>query len=104
MNANFVLAEQPWRAQAACRGLDPAKWYPETGERNAEAKAICNGVPGVSGSCPVRAACLEFAIAGREDFGIWGGLSERERRRLAQQRFGAMPQRARAPRPKRKAS
>lgn len=97
MKVNFRIGEENWRDDAACRGLDPAKWYPHTGERNDVAKAICAG-------CPVRAECLEFAIAAREDFGIWGGMSERERRKLARNRYGPMPQRARPPRPKRQAS
>ena len=73
--------KQLWRQQAACRGLEPAVFYP-TGddEENAEvAKEVC-------GQCPVREACLEHALAVREKEGIWGGCTERERRRILRQR------------------
>jgi WhiB family redox-sensing transcriptional regulator len=66
-------AAPTWRDEAACKGMDTAIWYPEGGQRNDEAKAICDG-------CPVEAACLEAAVARREDFGVWGGRSEKERR------------------------
>jgi WhiB family redox-sensing transcriptional regulator len=68
-----------WRAQARCRGLDPEIFHPGEDDDPSEAKAICS-------ACPVREACLEYAIATREKFGVWGGLDERERRRLIRQR------------------
>ncbi|MEM7323501.1 MAG: WhiB family transcriptional regulator [Actinomycetota bacterium] len=64
-----------WYVDGACRGLDPDLFFPERGESTADAKAVCAG-------CVVRAECLEWALATRERFGIWGGTSERERRRL----------------------
>jgi WhiB family redox-sensing transcriptional regulator len=68
-----------WRQRAACRGLDPEIFYPASDEEAEEAKAIC-------ASCPVRQLCLEHALAFRERDGVWGGLTERERRRVLRQR------------------
>lgn len=62
-----------WRDQALCAQSDPEAWFPEAGERAGLAKAIC-------GTCPVQAPCLAYALARPEVRGIWGGLSERERR------------------------
>ena len=68
-----------WRIDAACRDLDTAIFFPETEEAAAAAKAVC-------ASCPVREACLEFALITRQDDGVWGGLTETERRRLRRRR------------------
>jgi WhiB family redox-sensing transcriptional regulator len=68
-----------WRKHASCRGIDPEVFYPATDEEAEEAKAIC-------ASCPVRQACLEHALAHREREGVWGGATERERRRILRQR------------------
>jgi WhiB family redox-sensing transcriptional regulator len=70
---------QTWRQHAACRGVDPDVFYPVTDEEADPAKAVC-------GLCPVATACLEFALATREKDGVWGGATERERRRLIRQR------------------
>ena len=67
--------ELSWQERALCAQTDPEAFYPETGGSTREAKRICSG-------CEVRAECREFALAENERFGIWGGLSERERRRL----------------------
>lgn len=64
-----------WRRDAACSHVDPELFYPEKGGSAAAAKRICEG-------CPVRAECLVWALERGERFGVWGGLSERERRRL----------------------
>jgi WhiB family redox-sensing transcriptional regulator len=66
-----------WQRRAACRrpGVDPDGFYPDKGGTTRPAKRICAG-------CPVKAECLAYALANDERFGIWGGLSERERRRL----------------------
>jgi WhiB family redox-sensing transcriptional regulator len=66
---------QSWQEQALCAETDPEAFFPEKGGSTREAKKICTG-------CEVRAECLEYALANDERFGIWGGLSERERRRL----------------------
>jgi WhiB family transcriptional regulator, redox-sensing transcriptional regulator len=63
----------------ACRGLDAGIFYPDTDEDVEVAKQVCQG-------CGVRAACLEFALASREKVGVWGGATERERRRILRQR------------------
>lgn len=64
-----------WQADALCAQTDPEAFFPEKGGSTREAKRICDG-------CEVRAQCLEYALANDERFGIWGGLSERERRKL----------------------
>jgi WhiB family transcriptional regulator, redox-sensing transcriptional regulator len=68
-----------WRQRAACRGVDPDIFYPVSEEDAEEAKAICE-------ACVVREACLEYALAHRERDGVWGGATERERRRMLRQR------------------
>lgn len=65
-------AAQDWRRKAKCPGSS-ANFFPERGESIKEAKAVC-------GTCEVRQECLEFAIRIKVAHGIWGGLSERERR------------------------
>ena len=67
--------ELGWQEQALCAQTDPEAFFPEKGGSTREAKRICVG-------CEVKAECLEYALASDERFGIWGGLSERERRRL----------------------
>jgi WhiB family redox-sensing transcriptional regulator len=67
--------EQSWQERALCAQTDPEAFFPEKGGSTREAKRICIG-------CEVRAECLEYALLHDERFGIWGGLSERERRRL----------------------
>ncbi len=80
--ATFVLIEgqgdteeQEWQERALCAQTDPEAFFPEKGGSTREAKRICSG-------CDVKAECLDYALAHDERFGIWGGLSERERRRL----------------------
>jgi WhiB family redox-sensing transcriptional regulator len=68
-----------WRQRAACRGVDPDVFYPATDEEAEEAKAVC-------AVCSVREACLEYALNNRERDGVWGGATERERRRMLRQR------------------
>ena len=67
--------EPGWQDRALCAQTDPEAFFPEKGGSTREAKKICTG-------CEVRAECLTYALANDERFGIWGGLSERERRRL----------------------
>lgn len=68
-----------WQDLANCLGVDPDLFFPERGASTREAKEVCKG-------CPVREDCLEYALMNGEKFGIWGGLSERERRRIRRQR------------------
>jgi len=67
-----------WQADSLCAQTDPEAFFPEKGGSTREAKKICS-------SCEVRAQCLEYALQNDERFGIWGGLSERERRKLRKQ-------------------
>ena len=71
----FGAVEQEWQDQALCAQTDPEAFFPEKGGSTREAKKVCVG-------CEVRSECLEYALANDERFGIWGGLSERERRKL----------------------
>ncbi|SDH82164.1 WhiB family transcriptional regulator [Agrococcus jejuensis] len=64
-----------WQVDALCAQTDPEAFFPEKGGSTRDAKRICEG-------CDVRAQCLDYALQNDERFGIWGGLSERERRRL----------------------
>ena len=73
------LHDVEWRKLGACRGLDASIFYPEDDEDAAVAKSVCAG-------CGVRVACLEHALASREKAGVWGGATERERRRIIRQR------------------
>ena len=77
--------DRSWQAQANCMGVDPDLFFPERGASTREAKEVCRG-------CVVREDCLEYALGSGEKFGIWGGMSERERRRLRRAR--AMERRA----------
>ena len=67
--------ELGWQERSLCAQTDPEAFFPEKGGSTREAKKVCVG-------CEVRAECLEYALANDERFGIWGGLSERERRKL----------------------
>ncbi|SEO48382.1 WhiB family transcriptional regulator [Trujillella endophytica] len=78
-DADADAGEEAWRLDALCAETDPEAFFPEKGGSTREAKRVCTG-------CTVRAECLEFALASDERFGIWGGLSERERRRVRLQR------------------
>ncbi len=71
----FEAVEDQWQERALCAQTDPEAFFPEKGGSTREAKRICLG-------CEVRDECLDYALAHDERFGIWGGLSERERRRL----------------------
>ena len=64
-----------WQERSLCAQTDPEAFFPEKGGSTREAKKVCIG-------CEVRSECLEYALANDERFGIWGGLSERERRKL----------------------
>ena len=71
--------DKSWQDYANCLGVDPDLFFPERGASTREAKEVCRG-------CVVREDCLEYALANGEKFGIWGGMSERERRRIRRQR------------------
>ncbi|MDQ1484195.1 MAG: WhiB family transcriptional regulator, redox-sensing transcriptional regulator [Actinomycetota bacterium] len=67
--------ELSWQERALCAQTDPEAFFPEKGGSTRDAKKVCVG-------CDVRAECLEYALEHDERFGIWGGLSERERRKF----------------------
>ncbi len=70
---------QVWRQHAACRGVSPQLFHPDADDDAEMAKAIC-------ARCPVRVTCLEHALTADEAFGVWGGTTERERRRILRRR------------------
>jgi len=65
-----------WQTEASCRGVDPETFFPATDEEAAAAIAICE-------TCPVRLACLAFSLERNERYGVWGGLTEKERAKLS---------------------
>jgi WhiB family redox-sensing transcriptional regulator len=71
-----ICAAEPWMADGLCAQVDPDCWFPEKGGSTAEAKRICLG-------CDIREQCLQYALDHDERFGVWGGYSERDRRKLA---------------------
>lgn len=79
MSLRETNQEPKWWDLGACRGLDSAMFYPED-EADAEpAKAVC-------ATCAVQVSCLEHALTIREKVGVWGGATERDRRRIIRQR------------------
>ena len=72
-------SELSWRQQGACNGLDPAVFFPDSEDAAEEAKCIC-------AECPVRVNCLEYALSTREKDGVWGGATDKERRRIIRHR------------------
>jgi len=79
-----AVAGEPgdWRDRALCAEVDPEIFFPDKGESAAPAKRVCM-------ACEVRPECLDYALKRREAHGIWGGLSERERRELAREKRAA---------------
>lgn len=64
-----------WQKQARCAEVDPVIFFPEKGEKTADAKRVCF-------SCEVRLECLQYSLDMNERFGIWGGLTELDRIKL----------------------
>jgi WhiB family redox-sensing transcriptional regulator len=73
------VQELKWWDLGACRGLDASVFYPDDDEGADVAKAVCN-------DCCVKEACLDHALSVREKAGVWGGATERDRRRMIRQR------------------
>lgn len=71
----MMMFDDPWRRYAECATADHNLFFPERGASTAQAKAMC-------GRCPVRIDCLEHSIFSGEQFGLWGGLAERNRRKV----------------------
>ena len=75
MTRNLQTGPRRWRDLALCAETDPEVFFPDKGQTGRDAKRIC-------AACPVTKPCLEFALAHGITWGIWGGLSGRERRQL----------------------
>jgi WhiB family redox-sensing transcriptional regulator len=74
-------AEHAWMLSSRCRQLDPSTFFPSDGIGVEIAQREC-------AQCLVRIECLEYALENRIDHGVWGGASERERRRILRRRRG----------------
>ncbi|WP_285442783.1 WhiB family transcriptional regulator [Streptomyces sp. ISL-12] len=72
LNDTITAPDLAWQQEALCAQTGADFFFPEPGSSVREAKRIC-------GLCPTRSACLEFALSNDERFGVWGGLSEKER-------------------------
>jgi len=70
-----MSSRDEWMADGLCQQVDGEVWYPEKGSSNRDAKRVCL-------ACPVKAECLQYALDNDEQFGVWGGLSSAERRKL----------------------
>lgn len=96
MGALAELGE--WQDDAACRDAPTRIFFPEAGDPETS-----HWVAMFCDLCPVRTACLEWALTNRERYGIWGGMTESDRRRILRTRNGARPAMARVPQPRNKA-
>lgn len=74
--------DNTWMLAARCRGYAPGEFFPSDGTGVEQAQRICK-------DCSVRVECLEYALLQRIDHGVWGGCSERERRRILKRRRDA---------------
>jgi len=68
-------AVSTWRLSAACAEIDPELWFPEQGQATHTARRICR-------RCEVRLPCLRYALRTRQQYGVWGGFSARQRSRM----------------------
>src|SRR6187455_2888565 len=71
--------EYAWMFHGRCRGVNPAEFFPSDGTGVEAAQRVC-------AACPVSSECLEYALLHRIEHGVWGGASERERRRILRRR------------------
>ncbi|HMC52414.1 MAG TPA: WhiB family transcriptional regulator [Acidimicrobiales bacterium] len=78
-NSEKGTEDDGWMARGKCRDLPPSTFFPSDGVGVDIARRLC-------ADCPVKAPCLEYALENRIDHGVWGGTSERERRRILRQR------------------
>ena len=70
-----ITTPPEWMTDGVCAQVDPELWFPEKGGSTREAKQLC-------ARCPVHPECLAYALTNDERFGVWGGASERDRRRM----------------------
>ncbi|WMX45466.1 WhiB family transcriptional regulator [Streptomyces roseicoloratus] len=90
-----------WQLLAACRGVDSSLFFHPEGERGAARSARENSAKEVCMRCPVRAECAAHALAVREPYGVWGGLTEDEREELMGRARNRLVSTAAGPRPPR---
>lgn len=76
------MSDADWQESALCAQADPDAFHPQPGGTSRPAKGVC-------GRCEVRPQCLEYAVETGQRFGIWGGVSEKELRKLVRARNGA---------------
>ena len=76
---NMGITPEPWTADALCAQTDPEAFFPENGGSVRDAKRTC-------AACPVIEECLEYALRTRQQFGVWGNTSERDRRKILKER------------------
>ena len=76
---NTIQLHNNWMTRARCANTDPSHFFPSDGVGVELAKKTCAG-------CPVAEQCLEYALTRRVEHGVWGGCSERQRRRIRRQR------------------
>lgn len=74
-----TISDTKWMARGNCAGKSPDFFFPSDGVGVEAARKVCE-------TCPVKDICLEFALTNRIDHGVWGGTSERERRRILKRR------------------
>lgn len=79
LSSRLRTYQLPWMQEAACAQVGGDLWFPEKGESTADAKRVCF-------SCSVSAECLEYALDTKDHFGVYGGKSERERRKILKER------------------
>ena len=79
MQVNETPDEYSWMLHGKCRGVNPGDFFPSDGMGVEAAQVVCTG-------CPVKVECLEYALLNRIEHGVWGGASERERRRILRRR------------------
>lgn len=79
-----------WRELAACRVAEPELFFPAASAGRPGGQAAAERAKAVCGACPVRRECLQFALATRQRYGIWGGMSEHERRVAPAHHLGAV--------------
>jgi WhiB family transcriptional regulator, redox-sensing transcriptional regulator len=84
VNVEETPDEYEWMIHGACRGASPTEFFPSDGLGVEAAQRIC-------ATCPVRLECLEYALEHRIEHGVWGGASERERRRILRRRRDLTP-------------